>query len=63
MDNPSNLLSERVRAIIQNDATQLFLSHVSLWEILIKVGTGKLELRLPVEARLATGDRLYSASL
>ena len=49
LDNPSHLLPERVIAIIKNDDTRLFLSYVSIWEIMIKAGVGKMELRLPLD--------------
>jgi PIN domain nuclease of toxin-antitoxin system len=48
LDNPSHLLSERVTAIIKDDDSTLFLSYASIWEIMIKVGIGKLNLRLPL---------------
>jgi PIN domain nuclease of toxin-antitoxin system len=37
-------LSDRVRAIIADDASQLNFSVVSIWEIAIKLNIGKLKI-------------------
>ncbi len=49
LDNDSHLLSERVKGIVKNDDTTLFLSYVSIWEIMINTGIGKIDLRLPLD--------------
>ena len=41
-------LSAAVLALCQNSSVRLFLSIVSLWEIQIKSGLGKLPLSLPL---------------
>lgn len=56
IDRP-NLLSERARSAILDERNELFASVVSIWEIAIKVQTGKLGLRMklgefPQELRL-----------
>ena len=37
-------LSERARAVISNDANQLYFSVASIWEIAIKLNIGKLKI-------------------
>ena len=46
-------LSEKARTIIADPATHLVWSIASSWEIVVKIGIGKLRLRAPL-------DRLYS---
>ncbi len=41
--NGDNLLSEKVRTIIENPVNKKFVSICSLWEISIKIGLKKLE--------------------
>ena len=40
-------LSHRASDIIEDDSNELVLSIASLWEIAIKLGTGKLQIRGP----------------
>lgn len=40
----STNLSDLARSLIENEQTQKFLSIVSLWEISIKIGIGKLDI-------------------
>ena len=42
-------LSDRARRLIDDSSNEKFLSIVSLWEIAIKVGLGKLDLGKPFE--------------
>ncbi len=42
-------LSQRVRSIISDDASQLNLSVVSIWEIAIKLNIGKLKIEHSIE--------------
>ncbi len=44
-------LSNRVRDWVESGAEEVFVSRVSLWELAIKAGTGKLRINLPVFAR------------
>jgi PIN domain nuclease of toxin-antitoxin system len=37
-------LSERARAVISDDANQLYFSVASIWEIVIKLNIGKLKI-------------------
>lgn len=46
-DDPK--LSVNAKAIIANPETEIYFSVVSAWEIIIKVGTGKLTLPEPPE--------------
>jgi PIN domain nuclease of toxin-antitoxin system len=39
-----HLLPERLTLLIRNPATELIVSHASLWELLGKIGRGKLLL-------------------
>jgi PIN domain nuclease of toxin-antitoxin system len=39
-----SLLSERAKLLIQDSSTDLIVSHASLWELLGKIGRGKLLL-------------------
>lgn len=39
--------SQNARNIIESEATKLFVSIASLWEIAIKINIGKLELNIP----------------
>jgi len=41
-------LSDRVRALFEDDTTELLFSAASAWEIAIKVGTGKLTSSVPI---------------
>lgn len=40
-------LSQRALSVIQDNQCQRFLSAATIWEISIKIGTGKLRLSLP----------------
>jgi PIN domain nuclease of toxin-antitoxin system len=42
-------LSDRVKAIISDDASQLNFSVVSIWEIAIKLNIGKLKIEHSIE--------------
>jgi len=42
-------LTARARALIADPRNEVYLSAISLWEILVKHQTGRLELRQPVE--------------
>lgn len=57
--SPGNL-SEQVRNLLDNVDNQLFLSLVSIWEMQIKLQTGKLMLNLPlpelIESQQQTND-------
>ncbi len=44
MQDDNILLSDRVREIITNDDSELYVSIVTFWEITIKTASGKLEL-------------------
>ena len=48
-DSKPEKLSLRVLALCQDPAVVLYLSLVSLWEIQIKSGLGKLPLALPLQ--------------
>ena len=39
-----HLLTDRLRLLLRNPATELIVSHASLWELLGKIGRGKLHL-------------------
>ena len=45
-------LSETASKVIRSGATELFLSAASLWEISLKIGTGKLPLPKPEDRYL-----------
>jgi PIN domain nuclease of toxin-antitoxin system len=45
--NDSPQLSDAARALIENRENDLLLSVASLWEVAIKLSTGKLKLELP----------------
>lgn len=47
--NDDSLLSEPAKRLIEDDASQPFLSAASLWEIAIKMSLGKLTLKQPYE--------------
>ena len=44
-----NRLGDRARRLIDDSSNEKYLSIVSLWEVAIKVGLGKLELDKPFE--------------
>lgn len=48
-DSDSSKLSANVVAFLQSPANRFLVSTASLWEIVIKVQSGKLTLRAPVE--------------
>ena len=52
-DNGAANLSPRVLALCHDPTVTLYLSLVSLWEIQIKSGLGKLSLRLPLRDLVA----------
>lgn len=47
--NGSPLLPLAVRKIVENPENETFLSVASIWEMAIKVSTGKLVLNMPIE--------------
>ncbi len=46
-------LSTRVFELIRDRTHDIFLSHVSIWEIQIKLSVGKLSTKLPLNERVA----------
>jgi PIN domain nuclease of toxin-antitoxin system len=51
-------LTARARALIADPRNEVYLSAISLWEILVKHQAGRLELRQPVEpARFYAAQR------
>lgn len=48
-DTMPERLSERAREAFISPSNSLYLSYSSIWEIQIKVQTGKLKLRLPLD--------------
>jgi PIN domain nuclease of toxin-antitoxin system len=48
-DSAPQKLSANSRTICDDPRNRLFLSDVSIWEILIKVALGKMKLRLPLK--------------
>jgi PIN domain nuclease of toxin-antitoxin system len=42
-------LSDGARALLLDERTELYLSAASAWELAIKHGLGKLQLRVPLE--------------
>ncbi|EQD49208.1 PilT domain-containing protein, partial [mine drainage metagenome] len=46
VDNPTKL-GKRAREIIEDPGNDLLISAVTIWELAIKVGLGKLTLSLP----------------
>jgi len=55
-DSDPSQLSARALSILQDPATDVLLSVVSVWEILIKLQLGKLSTRLPL-ARIVMQQR------
>jgi PIN domain nuclease of toxin-antitoxin system len=45
----SDRLSQKARALIEDESNRIYLSAASLWEIAIKVSLGKLNLSEPFE--------------
>jgi PIN domain nuclease of toxin-antitoxin system len=45
----SDRLSQKARALIEDESNRVYLSAASLWEIAIKVSLGKLNLSEPFE--------------
>lgn len=56
-------LSARAHTLLQDPASELFLSIASIWEVGIKVSTGKLILSEPLEAYFLEQMRINSVSL
>lgn len=52
-----NLLSKSARTIIEDSATEVYLSIASAWEMAIKISIGKLALRGPIEEVIARQQR------
>lgn len=63
LDNAPAKLSPTVRALCQDPNTRLFLSVVSVWEIIIKAALGKLTLRTPLRTILADQMRVNSLQI
>ena len=59
----SSRLSPRAQALIEDEANEVFLSVVSLWEIAIKVSLGKLQLLQPFETLISQQLRLNAIAL
>ena len=57
MDSDPNRVPATVQAYLADPACTVYLSVVSIWEIMIKVGTGKLALRSPVPDLVAENLR------
>lgn len=49
-NNPA--LSSRVRDILSDTRNTIFLSHVSVWEVQIKLSIGKIKGKLPLKERV-----------
>jgi PIN domain nuclease of toxin-antitoxin system len=60
-DNPR--LSMAARNLIKDAGNDVFLSVVSVWEIAIKVGAGKLDLGQPIQRRIPQELRNNSMGL
>lgn len=58
LDTAPAKLSPTVRALCQDPNARLFLSVVSIWEIIIKAALGKLTLRTPLRTILADQARI-----
>jgi PIN domain nuclease of toxin-antitoxin system len=50
--NGDSRMPKRARAFMANEDNELLLSMVSAWEIIIKAGTGRLEITRPPAAYL-----------
>jgi PIN domain nuclease of toxin-antitoxin system len=48
-DSEAHKLPARVKALLDDEANDIVLSVVTVWELAIKSQIGKLELRLPLE--------------
>lgn len=64
----SEALSDAARAAIEDEANERFVSHATAWEVAIKLGLGKLQLRGGYESIFpgvldANGFALLPASL
>ncbi|MFL5342495.1 MAG: type II toxin-antitoxin system VapC family toxin [Gemmataceae bacterium] len=53
MDNEPKRLSSVAAAALSDPANEVFLSIVSVWEIIIKVQAGKIILRAPLSQMIA----------
>jgi PIN domain nuclease of toxin-antitoxin system len=66
-DSDPSKLSAQVLTLLQDPATTVFLSVVSVWEMLIKRQLGKLTLRMPlatlVAQQQANGIQILSITL
>ena len=56
-------LNPKIRLLLRDPANQLFLSIASIWEVGIKVSTGKLVLSEPLEAYFLEQMRINSIQL
>jgi len=50
--NEDDRLSRKAREAVEGDQDSVFVSLATVWEIAIKVGLGKLKLRLKLEGEL-----------
>ena len=46
-------LSEKSRTVIENSDNELLVSHVSVWEMILKIQTGKLSFPVPLRKWLS----------
>ena len=61
-------LSQRATQLLLDDSNELYLSYASIWEMQIKLGLGKLDLKVPlptlIEAQQKTNNlQLLTISL
>lgn len=54
-------LSARTRALLENPPGAIYLSHVSVWEMIIKASIGKLRFTTSLESVLERGLQLLGA--
>jgi PIN domain nuclease of toxin-antitoxin system len=58
MNSDPNNLSEKARIAIVDSTNMLLLSMISVWEMQIKVGIGKLQLEVPLPAMIQENQEL-----
>jgi len=44
-----NKLNNKTKSLISNPSTELFVSLISIWEIIIKRSIGKLSIEIPID--------------
>ena len=52
-------LSDRSRSIIENPENELLVSHASVWEVLLKMQSGKLTFPMPLRKWFADQQRIW----